>query len=293
MVVMLRTDLRARLGGGYEIGYVEVGDPDGPTLLHLHGTPSSRLEAATTPLSDAAESLGVRLLAPDRPGVGLTPFRRFSIADYPKLVRGFADALELDRFAITAFSGGGKYACACAWQLPERVSRVTLVASTCSSDLTGAEASWSKEERQAYRLASRAPWLFRLYFLKLGRDVARDATAIVSLFPEPRPADRELLAQDMFLQGLQRVAGEAFRQGARGPAHDYTLEARPWRVPLDRIRVPIEIWHGEDDRVVSPEQSRILARHLPHARTHFLPGEGHFSLFAHHADAFLQSALDA
>jgi pimeloyl-ACP methyl ester carboxylesterase len=53
--------------------------------------------------------------------------------------------------------------------------------------------------------------------------------------------------------------------------------------------MPIEIWHGEDDRVVSPQQSRILAGTLKHARVHFVPGEGHFSLFASHAEAILQA----
>jgi pimeloyl-ACP methyl ester carboxylesterase len=66
----------------------------------------------------------------------------------------------------------------------------------------------------------------------------------------------------------------AFRQGARGPAHDYTLEVRPWGVPLEKIQVPVEIWHGDDDRLVSPEQSRILARYLPLAETHFMKRAG-------------------
>jgi pimeloyl-ACP methyl ester carboxylesterase len=71
-------------------------------------------------------------------------------------------------------------------------------------------------------------------------------------------------------------------------AQDLTLEARPWGVPFEQIQVPIEIWHGEDDRVVSPEQSRILARTLPLVTDHFVPGEGHFSLVAHHARAIMQ-----
>jgi len=62
-------------------------------------------------------------------------------------------------------------------------------------------------------------------------------------------------------------------------------------VPLNQIRVPIEIWHGEDDRLVSPRQSRILAAALPGAITHFVPGEGHLLLAGHHAQAALQSAL--
>lgn len=289
---MSGTDLRVRLADGTDVGYVDVGDPEGAAVLHLHGTPSSRIEAAAPALRRAAESLGIRLLAPDRPGIGLTPFRRFSIAAYPRLLGAFADALELERFAVTAFSGGGKYACACAWCLADRVSRVVLASSTCPFDAPGAKATWSKEDRQGYVLADRAPWLLRLYFAKLRSGIRRDPTAVLSLFPELAPADRELLASDDFRHTLRRVLTEAFRQGTRGPARDFTLEARPWGVPLDEIRVPVELWHGEDDRVVAAEQSRILGRLLPLAVSHFVGGEGHFSLLASHAEELLRSAVE-
>lgn len=140
----MRPDLQVTLADGPDIGYAEVGTPDGAPVLHMHGTPSSRLEVTAPAIREAAEQLGIRLLAPDRPGMGLATFRRFSIVDYPRLVRSFADALELERFAITSVSGGGKYACACAWQLPDRVTRIALVSSTCSFDLPEAKAAWSK-----------------------------------------------------------------------------------------------------------------------------------------------------
>lgn len=85
---------------------------------------------------------------------------------------------------------------------------------------------------------------------------------------------------------------EAFRQGSRGPAHDLTLEARPWGVPLDKIQVAIEIWRGDGDRAVSPHQSRILADALPLARTHFVPGEGHLLLAGNYAKDILQSVIN-
>jgi pimeloyl-ACP methyl ester carboxylesterase len=73
-------------------------------------------------------------------------------------------------------------------------------------------------------------------------------------------------------------------------AHDNTLEARPWNVPLHQIQVPIQIWHGEDDRLVPPQASRILTDALPRATTHFVPEAGHF-MIADHVDNILQSIL--
>ena len=288
----MRSDQRVELPDGSVVGYVEAGDPAGPSVLYLHGSPSSRMEADLPGIAEAAEDLGCRVLAPDRPGIGLSTFRRYTITDYPRSVREFADVMRLRRFAVIGVSGGGKYACACAWGLPDRVTRVALVSSTCSFDLPGARATWSADDRRLYRLADWAPWLVRLFFAKVARDVRRDPDA---LFPVVErtvgAADKQVLATPGFREALDRDTGEAFRQGARGPAHDLTLEARPWGVPFDRIDVPIEIWHGEDDRVVSPEQSRILSRALPPATYHVVPGEGHFSLVARHARAILESVV--
>lgn len=289
---MGRLDLRVELPDGTVVGYAETGDPSGRPVLYLHGRASSRLEVGLPGIREAADELGLRVLAPDRPGMGLSTFRRFSIVDYPGLVRSFADALGLEQFAVIGVSGGGKYACACAWHLADRATRVALVSSTCSFDLPGARATWNEQDRQVYPFADRARWLVRLYLAKFGRDIRRDPRVLFSMFERiVGAADKEVLADQGFRDALHRDVVEAFRQGARGPAHDYTLEARPWGVALDKIRVPIEIWHGEDDQVVTPQQSRILAGSLSLATEHFVPGEGHFSLFANHAEEILQSVV--
>lgn len=287
-----RSNLRVELPDGTVIGYAELGDPAGPPVMYLHGSPSSRLEIGLPGIREAAEHLGVRVLAPDRPGMGVATFRRYSIADYPHLVRSFADALGVARFAVMGVSGGGKFACACAWVLPDRVTRVAIVSSTCSFDLPGARATWNAEDRRLYGIAGRAPWLVRLYLAKVARDLRRDSDALfASVERSVGAADSEVLAVPGFREALDRNTAEAFRQGGRGPAHDLTLEARPWGLPLEQIEVPIGIWHGEEDRVVSPEQGRILARTLPEATEHLVPGEGHFSLITRHAAAVMQSLL--
>ncbi len=290
---MLRADLQVRLPDGSTVGYAEVGDPDGSPVLHLHGTPGSRLEVCIPAARRAADDLGLRLIGLDRPGMGLSTFRRFSIADYPRMVRDFADVVGLGQFAVTGVSGGGKYVCACAWQLPDRITRAALVSSTCSFDLPGAKTTANKQDRLMYTIANWAPWLLRPMFAKFTRDARRDPTALLAVLPELGSADQEILADEDFRQAFARDLAEAFRQGGRGLALDYTLEARPWGVPLSQIRVPMEIWHGEDDRLVSPQASRILASVLPDATTHFVPGAGHLLDASDHVKDVLHSVLSA
>ena len=141
-------------------------------------------------------------------------------------------------------------------------------------------------------MADRAPWMLRLLFAKVARDLRRDPNALFATVARSvGAADTEVLAWPGFREALGRNSGEAFRQGGRGPTHDLTLEARPWGVPLERIQLPIEVWHGGDDRVISPEQARILVRSLARGTEHLVPGEGHFSLFARHARAIVQSIV--
>jgi pimeloyl-ACP methyl ester carboxylesterase len=148
----------------------------------------------------AAEHLGIRLLAPDRPGVGLSSFYSFSLRGYPQLIGRFVEALGLERFAVTGLSGGGKYACACAWHLPDRVSQVALISSTCSRDLPGAKATWNREDRLLYPLADRAPRLVRMVFAKLARDARRDPESLLSMFDKLGPTDQDILGREELRQ---------------------------------------------------------------------------------------------
>lgn len=289
---VMRLDLRVELRDGTVLGYAEAGDPGGQPVVHLHGSPTSRLEVRHKAFHEAADRLGVRLLAVDRPGMGLSSFRRYSVASYPDLLRGFADALGLGRFAVTAVSGGGKYACASAWRLPDRVTRVALDSSTCSVDVPGVRAAMSKKDRRVYAVGQRAPWLLRLFFAKIARDLTRrDVGEVVSELMEAGPAERELLEREGFRDDFLQQVVESFRSGSRGPAYDYILESRPWGLPLGEIQVPFDVWFGEADSIVPPEQGRILARELPLATAHPVPGRGHFLLATESAQDILRSVI--
>jgi pimeloyl-ACP methyl ester carboxylesterase len=62
-----------RLRDGRLLGYARYGDPNGTPVFYFHGFPGSRLEAR---LADAVASRnGVRVIALDRPGSGLSDFK--------------------------------------------------------------------------------------------------------------------------------------------------------------------------------------------------------------------------
>ena len=64
------SDHTLQLADGRRLGWAEYGDPSGRPVLAFHGTPACRLLYA--PADQPAASKGLRLVAPDRPGYGLS-----------------------------------------------------------------------------------------------------------------------------------------------------------------------------------------------------------------------------
>src|SRR3954468_8249174 len=95
--------------GGRVVGIYEYGDPRGAPVMVLHGTPAC---GAGFAWADApARERGLRLIAPDRPGVGLSSrLPASTVADYPAQLRALADALSIERYAVWGYSGGGPFA---------------------------------------------------------------------------------------------------------------------------------------------------------------------------------------
>lgn len=89
---------------------------------------------------------------------------------------------------------------------------------------------------------------------------------------------------------MRRMLAEALRQGPRGVAHDYRLEASPWGIEPATITAPVDIWHGQDDTLVKPIAARLLANAIPSARLHLVQGKGHFSLIVDEAVRYLSTA---
>ena len=123
-------------------------------VFHFHGHGSSRLEALM--LEDAANRLGLRVIALDRPGIGRSdPKDGDRLLDWPDDVAEAADQLGLERFAVQGMSAGGPYALACAHQYPARVTACALVSAVPPPDI--ARRAGPRARRLAWWVAYRFP----------------------------------------------------------------------------------------------------------------------------------------
>ena len=113
------------------IGYEETGPAQGFPVILLHGFPDDAraFDGVVPPLAAA----GYRVLVPYLRGYGPTSFRDASAprmgeqAAIGQDVIDFADALKLDRFAVSGYDWGGRASAIAAVVHPERVRAAVLI----------------------------------------------------------------------------------------------------------------------------------------------------------------------
>ncbi len=285
------------LADGRRLAYAEWGAPEGVPVLYCHGFPGSRLEAR---LGDAAaRRIGVRLIAPDRPGFGASdPLPERGLRDWPGDLASVADRLGLERFHLLGVSGGGPYALACAGPeagLGERLLGVSIVCGLGELADTKASADMAWPERFGIRFYQRLPGVADWFYGRVAGSLFRaHPETIYSIMTSHLPAiDREVLADPGTRASILASFAEAFGQGGEAAAQDLGIYTRPWDIDLTRIRRPLQLWHGEADTIVPVAMGRHHAAVLPNCDARFLPEEGHFSLVVRQLEPILRRLIGA
>jgi len=281
------------LSDGRKLGYAEYGDTGGSPILYFHGFPGSRIEARLT--NDAASARNVRLIAVDRPGIGLSDFQpKRRIVDWPRDVSQLADQLGIDGFVVMGASGGGPYAAVCARALPDRVTSAVLLAGSGPLRAPNAMKGMSVQNRALFSVARWAPPLGDLVVWALARTAGDRDRLMSQMIRSSSPADRRFLEQRPdVVEVMYDSFVEAFRQGSRGARQDLSLYGRPWGFRLDKITVPVALWQGDKDANVPPAMARYMARKIPDSFATFLPDDGHIGCMANHLDEVFDAVLSA
>jgi len=268
-----------KLPDGRKLCYAEYGDPDGKPVILFHGNPNSRLLYGLIP--DCPFRPGLHLIAPDRPGYGLSDFYApgHSIVDYPDDIIALADALGIDKFAVFGASGGGPSALACAWKIPERLTAVGLWGSVGPFTPQSSEGI-NPGLRFLFRMSSRAPWIPRMQMGLMSILVNNFLGLYLRLvFTEMNETDKVLYVRLGLRERLRPDRKEGMRQGGRASAYDINLAGR-WPIPLEEITMKVYLWQAEEDRGVGG-MGRYMAGKMPNCEAIYIPNAGHFWIFEH------------
>lgn len=266
------------LTSGRKLGYAEYGDPKGVPLFYFHGWPSSRLQGE---LMDAVgKQRGIRVIAPDRPGIGLSDFQPGrALLDWPPVLAELAAHLGWVNYHVMGVSGGGPYVLACAHAMPERLLSAGVLCGAPPLLEVG-----TKELMWAYRLAL---WGQRYtpLFLAPGLAVAGRAMRMPMNSPIVRSFVRSLCEQDqvaMRTPELYRILTTSGRvgvgSGSRNLSTDGRIYASDWGIDFSTVRFPIRYWHGGRDKNIPASIVARFVQKLPGARLEVLDEDGHYSL---------------
>jgi len=273
------------LPDGRRLGYHEFGDPNGSPLIYIHGSPDSGITLSGFE-DTLAKRLGVRWVAPDRPGIGYSTFYpQRKILDFPADLEALIDHLNLSKYYIIGTSGGTGYTLACAQALPrDNLGGVGICAGV--GPWEGGLAGQSEIMQKIMMIWKDQNEEFVAYmesiFLAAAQDP--DPTKMEQVWKEQikgfAPADQEVLKKPSAFQSAVRVFRQVYAQGGAGHGLEMKINTKPWGFRVEDIDYKgIKLWYGSDDENTPPEMGRYMAERLPKSVYKEYPGETHYSLW--------------
>jgi len=278
---------------GRALTYLEVGDPNGPLVIHNHGGPSSRLEACL--LADFASKNRLRLVCVDRPGMGQSsPQKARSYSGWADDLVTLADALGHHEFGVTGWSEGGPWALAAAAYIdPARLRHISSIAGGSYGTFGNNWAAQYLSKIDAFggALALRFRPGFRLMYASLGLTAEYFRNSFVKqLRKSVNDYDRQILLRPQVATTFGDACAECFAHGSDGLVRDAELLYRSWAFDVSTIDRRVHMWQGLDDRLVPDPINKAVADRMPGSVWHPVEGAGHFVAVGSGDDIFAIAA---
>lgn len=273
-----RTFYRTVSVDGVKIFYREAGDPAAPTVLLLHGFPSSsHMYRNLIPLlSDR-----YHVVAPDLPGFGFSdaPGRaqfKYSFEHVAQVMTRFTEVAGLDRYAVYVFDYGAPIGFRMALAHPERISAIVSQNGNIYDEglppsfarLKEAYIEPNEVNRAALRGALTPAANQRRYFT----GVLEADKALVA--PEAFTLDDALMTRPGIADIQIDLLADYWSNVEQYPKYQQYL--RTEKPPL------LAIW-GKNDPTFLPAGAQAFKRDLPQAEVRLLD-TGHFALETHLPD---------
>jgi pimeloyl-ACP methyl ester carboxylesterase len=270
-----------QLRDGRRMGYSTYGDPDGFPILNCHGGLMCRFDVE--PCAGDFRALGVAVVSPDRPGVGLSDRSPgHSTVDWTDDARELLDALGVERCAVMGWSLGGQYAAAVAARLGDRVTAAAIIAGCPPLDDAATFEQLNQLDRRLARLSQRARPAARAAF-KASAALGRRAPAWLGRFEAKHAAAADAAVMREHDEWLGRAIAEGGKS-SEGMVDEYRAFAGPWGFRLDEIRVPLRVYQGTADTLVPSRWAEQIRDAVPGAQLTMYDGEGHMIALTHRAD---------
>ncbi|MEU5878570.1 alpha/beta hydrolase [Spirillospora sp. NPDC047279] len=256
---------------GLEVFYREAGTPSAPTLVLLHGFPTSSI-AYRTLIEELADEF--HLIAPDYPGFGLSSAPadfEYSFDRLADVVDALLDSLGLTRYAIYVHDYGAPVGFRLALRHPERITGIVTQNGNAYDE--GLTPFWAPI--RAYWADPSPANGDALRGMLTSEGTHWQYTHGV---PDTSLVDPALEVHDQALldrPGNQDIQMSLFLDYGTNPG----LYAS-WQEYLRTHQPPLLAAWGRNDEIFGPDGARAFARDLKDAQIHLLD-TGHFPLTTH------------
>ena len=233
---------------GLKTRYIEEGS--GPTVILLHGASlGSSADVFTRNLLPLAGA-GLRVIAYDQPGFGLTDNPSdYSVAYRRRFTMMFINALALERAALVGHSQAGSLAVALAFDYPQRISKVMILGTgSLLPAVPGAQKQ--KGAREGEEGTPSEPTLEQTRAL-----LAHNLYNHQLITPEALEIRHRMSTGKNF---------EAFlKRSQAGQSLDSEMDAKPMWQRLVDLPCPLLMIFGKDDRGNAFERATMLKENFP------------------------------
>ena len=270
------------LRNGARIAYCEYGPADGRPLIVFHSGWGSRF---SIPLNyqQACIASNRRIIIPDRPGFGKTPFIEGHPEGWNQRLQEFIDILELKEYDILGSILGCQLAVHYATEADDRLKTVILSSPVVVNEkehikhLTGIFSPAARLGRASERFLKE---IYELWLKSINLNLSTQYRSMLEA--SLGSAELEQFREDGTFEWLIDIFKEGANHTLDGISNELVHCLTPLKLDHSKIGAKVNIWYGSEDKRISLEGAKLLTKSLPNQTLHIREGYSehiYYSLF--------------
>ncbi|RHZ51231.1 hypothetical protein Glove_481g81 [Diversispora epigaea] len=273
-----RLTQRVRLSSGRVVSFSEVGDRNGFPVFIFLGMGCVRYFIAF--FDDLAKSYGLRLICPDRPGIGLSDDVKSDeqeVLKWPGVIEELCNILDISQFFLMAHSAGAPYALACALKIPQRIKGTIYLVCPWVSTTVANNFKWLRF----------VPTPIMKFTNSAGISIQQiiHGRQPYSTKPASQRNSGALAAQVSSVEKKQQlglaILKASFAENLAGANNDLMMcfeRRRPFGFSYVDVERSVHVFHGTKDDRIPVSAVRWMEENMPDCRLTLIEGGKH-SLF--------------
>ncbi len=253
-------DKFVRLRNGHQIAYRDYGPANGDVIIFCHNGYGSRVSIPNN-YRQICERQNKRIIIPDRPGYGLTPYADPS--EWNAMLNEFIDLLGIQRYQLLGSVLGSAVALDFATQADQRMTKLSLCSPVFINQendadyMTGIFAPVTRLIKASKRITLE---IYQLWLKSVSLNLAQHYGQMLS--NSIGSAEVEQFQR----QGTVNLMIDGFIQasskGLDGIANDMVHCMSPKNIDLTQINVPVTLWWGSEDARINLDGVKHIAAQL-------------------------------